>query len=708
MIENLQFDANRYPALHNFTHMLKLNPNPLLGGEDTLETISAALHKTEMSNALLLAEAGGGKTATVQEFARRYSNDYIVLETSIAQLEAGGVEYLAKNFKELFAELGQYRKDNQMSKKLVLFLDEMHQLPMASPAAVEDLKPEFARSSQLGIHIIGATTYEEYIKWIKPNMALTERFQVINLPVADDALTFKILKSRMKKQHEVKETFETDRLLKEIIYYTDTYIKDRIQPRKSTDILDQMMGWVRIGHKFDHNLLAKVFFINTQIRVDLQLDVKGLKDYLNSRVYNQPNAVNALLGNAYSATLGVTDPNKPRGAFLFVGATGTGKTELAKAFTEAMFGSNAHLVIFDMAEYQDDKDVQKFQFNLTDTMLEANTPVILLDEIEKANKGVGRLLFSVLDEARLADRNGRPVNFSNVFFLFTTNAGDTTFDFLAGRNYSDEEMLRQLNDFNKLIFTNLKDDPQFPAPLLGRMTGFVPFAPMTDETNRKIARRQLKRTAKIFMDKQNVKVRYDMSNLLRFITREKLDTSSDAGGARQVVNLVRKNVTNAISQYLIFHPGTYDVYVSTVGKARTEDKFQLDSEERVEVHATPKEIIAGDYQAAVAKFKPLLSKRLHNYRLRGIRISAKPRDIFTTLARIDLDENPAQAIKTLFEPLDHYIQTIDEWNLEYGKNPQAARSPKPSSYVKLLIDNNELVVTETKPKSKEGKAKANA
>ena len=99
MIENLQFDANRYPALHNFTHMLKLNPNPLLGGDDTLETISAALHKTEMSNALLLAEAGGGKTATVQEFARRYSNDYIVLETSIAQLEAGGVEYIAKNFK---------------------------------------------------------------------------------------------------------------------------------------------------------------------------------------------------------------------------------------------------------------------------------------------------------------------------------------------------------------------------------------------------------------------------------------------------------------------------------------------------------------------------------------------------------------------------------------------------------------------------------
>lgn len=696
MIENLNFDRSQYPALHDFTHMLKLNPNPLLGGDDTLETISAALHKTEMSNALLLAEAGGGKTATVQEFARRYSDEYIVLETSIAQLESGGVEYLAKNFKELFAELGAYRKQNQMSKRLVLFLDEIHQLPMASPAAVEDLKPEFARSSQLGIHIIGATTYEEYIKWIKPNMALTERFQVINLPVANDKLTYKILKSRMKKQHDVRENFETDRILKEIIYYTDTYIKDRIQPRKSTDILDQMMGWVRIGHKFDHNLLAKVFYINTQIRVDLQLDVKGLKSYLNNRVFNQPMAVNALLGNAYSATLGVTDPNKPRGAFLFVGSTGTGKTELAKAFTDAMFGSNAHLIIFDMAEYQNDEDVKKFQYNLTDTMLEANTPVILLDEIEKANAGVGRLLFSVLDEARLADRNGRPVNFSNVFFLFTTNAGDTTFDYLAGRNYSDREMQLQLSDFNKLIFSNLKDDPQFPAPLLGRMTGFVPFAPMTTETNKKIAIRQLKKTAKIFMDKQNVKVRYDMTNLLRFITHEKIDNSSDAGGARQIVNLVRKNVTNAISQYLIFNPGTYDVYVTTAGKARTQDKFRLTSAEYVTVNATPKEIIQNDYDAAVTKFKPTLVKRLQDYRKRGILIKANSKDIFGTLARIDLNDDLNEAVDAFFEPLEHYIETIDDWNLQFGKNPALATSPKPSNRVVLTINNNELIVNEVK------------
>ena len=230
---------------------MQLNENPLLGRDEILQTILANLHKSEMSNVLLLAEAGGGKTATVQEFARRYINQYVVLETSIAQLEADGKSNLAKNLKELFFELEKYNKneDSVHGRELVLFIDELHRLPMESPSAVEDLKPEFARSSQLGIHIIGATTYAEYSQWILKNQALNERFQTLNLPVADDKLTFKILKSRMSTvyKHDVKETPMTDHILKEIIYYTDLYIKAHVQPRKSTDILDQMIGWVRVG-----------------------------------------------------------------------------------------------------------------------------------------------------------------------------------------------------------------------------------------------------------------------------------------------------------------------------------------------------------------------------------------------------------------------------------------------------------------------------
>ena len=687
MLENNIFDKNKYPILHDNTHLLKLNPNPLLGMDDTLKTILAGLYKKEMSNVLLIAEAGGGKTATVQEFAKRYANKYIVLETSIAQMQAGGVEYLAKNFKELFYELDQYRRENKQSRELILFIDEFHQLPMASKAAVEDLKPEFARSSQLGIHIIGATTYDEYRLYIQKNMALLERFQLINLPVADNELTYKILKSRLKKEYHYPEDSESDHILREIIYYTDTYIKDRIQPRKSTDLLDQMMGWVAIGEKFSHELLAKVLYRATNIRVDLQLDAKKLKDFLNKRVFNQTIAVDRIVKNAYSAILGVNDPHKPRGVFLFVGSTGVGKTELAKQFTTGMFGENAHLVTFDMSEYQETSDVETFQYRLTDIMLQSNSPVILLDEIEKANKGVTRLLFSVFDEARLSDRNGRPVNFANVFFLLTTNAGENVFNDISGRGYSNEELKKELMGLDKLIFTNLSNDRSFPTALLGRLTGYIPFAPMSEDTNKLIARRKLNQIAKIFMTKQNIKLRFDNNNLIRYITKEKLDTSAFAGGARQINNIINRDVTDTISEYVIFHPHVYDLYISTAGLARTLNKKQLSSHEYVKVTPTSKEIIESDYKNAKVKYTrgiTILFKKLIS---QGMNLRFDENELFRALARNERGQGIDENIKEFFEPLVDYNET----RRAYLANPDSNINKLPNS-VKLSVTNGELIV----------------
>lgn len=689
------FDESAYPILARATSKLAYNTNALLDREDTLESIRAVLHKTEMSNVLLMGEAGQGKTAVMQEFARRYATEYLVLTTSIPQLTNNQTGNVSTNFKELFHEISLYRQQEENSRQIVLFIDEFHVLPKESPAAVEDLKPEFARSSQLGIYLVGATTYQEYHDDIEPNEAFKQRFDIVKLPMTDDKLTYKILKYRMAHQYNkyVQESPRTDKILKEIIQYTDTYVKDSEQPRKATNVLDEMIGWVRINKPFNHELLVRLFALNRNIHLDLQTDARKLKKYLYSRVYDQDNAVETLMRSAYASILNLNDPGKPRGVILFVGSTGTGKTELAKAFTTGMFGPDSRLTTFDMSEYKGAGSAKRFQYNLTDKVLSAPTPVILLDEIDRCDEGINELLFSVFDEARLHDRNGREVNFSNVFFLLTTNKGEDIPETLSGRGESSKEMAEELQNMNALIRDNLSSSKHFPSALLSRINDFVPFTPLSENTYDMIAKRELSRIRQNCMKKQNVQVRYDERSLIDYVTHEKVDDASKAGGARQVVNIINRDVLAEVAHYIIMHPDINDIYVTTVGMGRKGNKFHARSQMQIEVKATTNKELAKEYKISVNKYKQRVVNVLDHY-LTKCKTIELPKtinhDVFKALAHNGTDLPAGEAVDKVFKPLQEYLDTIDTWDNTYGDNPNEAPMARPSTNIKLVFNNDKL------------------
>lgn len=693
------FDATKYPILARATTKLAYNANALLEREDTLESIRAVFHKTEMSNVLLMGEAGQGKTAVMQEFARRYANDYLVLTTSIPQLTNEQTGNVSTDFKELFDEISKYREKETNARQIVLFIDEFHVLPKESPAAVEDLKPMFARSSQLGIYLVGATTYKEYHDDIEPNEAFKQRFDIVKLPMTDDELTFKILKNRMRTQYSqyVEETAKTDKILREIIQYTDSFVKDSEQPRKATNVLDEMIGWTRIGKTFNHDLLVNLFALNKNIRLDLQTDVVRLKNYLKSRVFDQDLAIETMMHSAYTSILNLSDPNKPRNVVLFVGSTGTGKTELAKAFTTGMFGPDSRLTIFDMSEYKGEGCVERFRYNLTDKVLSAPTPVILLDEVDRCDDGINELLFSVFDEARLHDRNGREVNFSNVFFIMTTNNGEEIFENVSGRGMSPSKMSEELQRLNNLIRENLSKNKKFPTALLSRINDMVFFVPISSDTSKLIAKRELSKVQILCMNKQNVQVRYDEDSLITYITEEKAETKSNAGGARQIVNIVRKDILAAIAEYIAYHPDVLDIYVSTVGQGRSDSKLHAISRKVISVSKTNKSVLDKEYKKSVRKFKPEVVNVLNHYLAenKSLRLpSTINKDIFRALAHNGTNLPAKEAVSKVFRPLKDYLDKIESWDEVYANHPDDAPYSRPAANAYIRFKNDQMIIVE--------------
>ncbi|MGW0900400.1 AAA family ATPase [Streptomyces goshikiensis] len=577
----------RYRLLSKLSEPLKKAERDIVGRERETTQLLASMSRPELCSALLLAEAGTGKTALVQT-TMLVDKDRLYLEVDLARMisEAGTPENMAAKLKGFFDEAEDFAKNEK--HELVLFIDEFHQIIQLSDAAVEAIKPVLAASGTRGIRMIAATTYEEFHKHISPNQPLVERLQRINLNPPDQVTTIRILQS-MAERYGVADEFYDDHIFQQIYEYTQRYMPASAQPRKSILVLDSMVGWSRLTRRpMDRDLLTDVLMETLNVNVAFKVDGAKIKKQLDEKVFSQDWATGAVARRLQLSVADLNDKGKPMASLLFTGSTGVGKTELTKQLAKLLFGDDQrHLIRFDMTEYAEDSSVAAFRSELTKRVWDLSHAVLLFDEVEKASAMVTRVLLQVLDDGRLNDDNNRQVSFLNTYIVLTTNAGSEIYKSISQYAADDTGSGKQLMEYEKLIRRSISSttgNTRFPPELLGRIDAIVPFQPLSRLTQQRIVRKKLRQMVQEVFVKHKVRVDID-SRVLQYLIEDKGDTDSDAGGARAAVAKLTDEVITAVATFLNEHPSERRIRIDVVGDLVSDDKNLLSSDAYVEVSA---------------------------------------------------------------------------------------------------------------------------
>ena len=504
---------SKTPALDSFgrdlTELAKQNGlDPVIGREREIERAIQVLCRRTKNNPVLLGEAGVGKTAIVEGFAQRVISgnvpellaDKRIVVLDLAMMVAG-TKYRGQFEERIKAVMNEVRR----AKNTILFIDELHTLVGAGGAegaidAANVLKPALARGE---IQCIGATTLDEYRKYIEKDSALDRRFQLIMVDPATKDEAVEILKGLRDRYEEHHRVQITDDAVVSAVEMSSRYITGRCLPDKAIDVIDEAGARVRLrtmtrppdlkeideeverlnkdkedavaNQDFekaaslrdqadklrkkkdtitrewrekseqtdgvvDEDVIAEVVskmtgIPLTRLSTEDSLRLMKMEDDLHKRVISQDEAVKAISKAVRRSRSGLKDPKRPTGCFVFAGPTGVGKTLLAKALAEFMFGDEDALIQIDMSEYMEKHNVSRLigappgyvgyeeGGQLTEKIRRRPYAVVLLDEIEKAHPDVFNMLLQVMEEGRLTDSFGRNVDFRNCVLIMTTNAG---------------------------------------------------------------------------------------------------------------------------------------------------------------------------------------------------------------------------------------------------------------------------------------------
>ncbi len=494
---------------------------PVIGRKAEMLAVVRVLARHERNNPLLIGDPGVGKTCVVEGLAQRAISEdgprplrgKRIVQLAPSALVAG-TQYRGEFEKRLETILQEARD----SGDIVLFFDEMHTLLGAGAAgsgtidASNMLKPVLARGE---IACIAATTTEEYHRHVENDAALARRFEIVTIPEPSPEETVEMLCGLRPTLEEHHQITIGDEVLEEVVRLAERYIGDRFLPDKAVDILDRACAELTIqsltgsGGQVGERVLttaivARVISQATGIPVGVlsKEDAEGLlhlESELATRVLGQDEAL-AKVTECVIAGRELGFPNRPDGVLLFLGPTGVGKTEVAKALAAALFGSERHLVRIDMSEYREPHNVARLigappgyighdeEGQLTGAVRRRPYTVILMDEVEKAHPDVMHLFLQVFDDARLTDNRGRTVDFSHAIIIMTSNLASR--EVAAARRplgfqSPAEEAPEAQHEATKAVAEKALEQA-FPPELLNRIDEVVVFQPLSRETVRRI------------------------------------------------------------------------------------------------------------------------------------------------------------------------------------------------------------------------------
>ena len=611
--------------------------DPVIGRSTEIDRVIQILSRRTKNNPCLIGEPGVGKTAIAEGLAEKIVAGDVpetlknkrVVSVDISSMVAGA-KYRGDFEERIKKSLDEVRKAGDV----ILFIDEIHTIVGAGSAegavdAANILKPLLARGE---IQVIGATTTNEYRKYIEKDAALERRFSPVTVeePSEEDAIKIlEGLRDKYEAHHNVKIT---DDAIKAAVDLSIRYVNDRYLPDKAIDLIDEAASKVKMQsytkpdsirkleeeiekvNKEKEEAIATQNFEkaaklrdkqrtkkekleeeqakwkdgNTKNVITLNKEniaeviarwtgipaykitetesdkLRHLEENLHKRVIGQNEAVSAVAKAIRRGRVGLTDPNRPTGSFLFLGPTGVGKTELAKALAEAMFGNEDAMIRIDMSEFMESHSVAKLIGSppgyvgydeggqLTEKVRRKPYSVILFDEMEKAHPDVMNMLLQILEDGRLTDSQGRTVNFKNTIIIMTSNVGAkliTDKNKLGFANdKSAENEKQEYENIKKEVLAELKK--QFRPEFINRIDDIIVFHKLNNEDINKIMEIMLKQVQKR-LELQNYKVEIDYS-AKELIAKKGVDNNYGARPLRRSIqNMLEDKIAEAILDGII-------------------------------------------------------------------------------------------------------------------------------------------------------------